>query len=77
MTNAFAEKVVETSPAAYTPVKLVSEDLPFWNEFKPAKKCWSVLWVCLPNWSSDFDPDQYLSGSFEDEDDDEHDFCRG
>jgi four helix bundle protein len=31
----------------------VPKDLPFWNEFKPAKKCWSVSWLCLPNWSSD------------------------
>src|SRR5215472_564334 len=28
------------------------KDLFFWDESNPAKKCWFVLWLCLPNWSS-------------------------
>ena len=52
------------------------KDLPFWNEFKPAKKCWSVLWLCLlTKLVERFDPDQYrvreyasgVTQSFEDE----------
>jgi hypothetical protein len=56
------------------------KDLPFWNEFKPAKKCWSVLWLCLPKWSSDpiltsnrvRENASGVAQSFEDEDDGEH-----
>jgi hypothetical protein len=50
----------------------------FSNEFNPAKKCWSALWLCLPNWSSASiltrvrESASSLAAPREDEDDDEH-----
>ena len=55
------------------------QDLFYWNEFNPAKKCWYVLWPCLRNWSSALiltntgcASAQALTEPLEDEDDDEH-----
>ena len=56
------------------------KDLPFWNEFKPAKEMLVRIVAMLTKLVERFDPDQYrvrenasgVAQSFEDEDEHEH-----